>query len=228
MRPTACSPATLAALTGLLLVSCGGERRYTTSSAASAVAGVHAPRALQRIFGDYDNDDYGAAAGDSDSDDRTGPHDGDGDFDSHSRDGRFDGDDASVIAFGPRADTHDRRAVTALVSFYFELAARGDSARGCALIDAPYARTFASDLAQGGPTYLRGAAGCASVLSRLFAYNRARFGAYAASLNVTDVRVHGDHALAVISFGSLPLRQIEAVRERGAWKLYAVVDRELP
>jgi hypothetical protein len=47
-------------------------------------------------------------------------------------------------------------------------------------------------------------------------------------LKVTGVRLQHHHGFAVLSFGSLPERQILVAREGHTWKISALLDTELP
>ena len=179
-------------------------------------------------FGEYDEDDSPNKThySDHDNDDAT-PSDRDNDSDNPSH-SYYDSDDNSVRRFGHAASASERKAIVALVKSYFAAAASSDGAKACTLIYPSLAGTLPEDLAEAGPAYLRGTKTCPKIMSRIFAQNHAQFSAYAAKLDVADVRLLHGYGLVVLAFKTLPGRQIEIKREHGTWKLFAVVDRELP
>lgn len=229
----------IGALVSAGIMACGDSSRSSgpasRTSSEAAITGKIFPTAststgaARRMFGDYDDDDYydDASHGDGDNDDGDSRKDGDNDSDS-SGNSYYDSDDISVRDFGHAARPGDRQAIVRLVKSYYRTAVAGDGARACALISAPLGRTFPQVLGGNGPHYLHGSKTCVEVASRLFRQNHLQLSAYAVRLNVAGVRLNGDLGLVVLDFKTLPGRQIEVIREHGAWKMYAPLDNELP
>lgn len=195
-----------------------------------ATATASTPPVRGYLTGDYDGDDHsGEHYGDADNDDSNRPKDRDRDNDSDSN-GRsyYDGDDDSVRDFGHAANTADRRAITSVVERYYAAVAREDGATACSVIVSSLANTVPEDLGRPpGPDFARGNT-CAVVMSKVFREFGRQLRAYAARLEVTGVRLEGDHGVAVLGFKSLPGRQIRVAREGGVWKMDALLDSELP
>jgi hypothetical protein len=119
----------------------------------------------------------------------------------------------------------DARAVAALVRRYYAAAARGDGAAACRLIYAPTAEAIPAVYGgPGGPAYLRGKT-CAAVLSKLFRHYHKRLSAEDTALRVVAVRVYLTRGSAQFGFGGKkPTRYIMVHRERGAWKMFMMLD----
>jgi hypothetical protein len=182
------------------------------------------------ITGDTDSDDEANARSASDGDnDDSKPTDQDNDSDSNGR-SYFDADDAQFRRYGHAANRHDRRAIATLVERYYDAAAARDGVSGCALMAAPLAGSLAQTLAgPAGPPYTRGAgSACPAVLKAAFVHYHRQLAAHLPTLSVSDVRVEGSDGNVVLAFRGLPGRFIGVARERGAWKIDAVVDLELP
>jgi hypothetical protein len=167
----------------------------------------------------------GAAAGDTHY---IGDHDDD-DF-KHSE---LDPDDPQVRAYGHAARAVDRLQISAVLMRYFDAAGAGDGALACSLLTR---RVAASELAAPvssayvpppNPSSLRGKS-CADVASQIFDENHAELAAEIPSVRVTAVRVSGSQGLAILGFNALPEHWIAVARERGAWKVDALLDSEIP
>ena len=140
----------------------------------------------------------------------------------------YDSDDGSIRTFGRAASAADRQEVAAFVKRYYTAAAAEDGAAACPLLTALLASTVPGRLGQRtGPRYSRGPA-CATIMSKVFKHFHPQLAAYLPTLEVTGVRLEGDHGLAVLGFRTLPGRQIEVARDRGTWKMGALLDGELP
>jgi hypothetical protein len=232
----------LVLLTGMLAGvgpnACGRTSRqassaFQTGSNASVTDGAstvstNAMLTSQHQYGEYDEDDSptGTSHGDGDNDDAK-PTDRDNDSDNSSS-SYYDSDDTSVRGFGHAANASDRRAITALIASYYAAAAAGDGAKACSLIYSTLAGTLPEDLAGAGPAYLRGTKTCPRIMSKLFEQNHLQFAAYSTKLEVSGIRLKSGRGLVVLGFKTLPGRQIEVGREHGVWKIFAVVDQELP
>jgi hypothetical protein len=217
----------------LACVSALGCGAHIHTNSSGNTTGPSATAGQPYRFGEYDGDDgyyyKGRSSHDGDYDDAGEPLDEDGDFDSSQRRGGYDKDDLGVTRSGRAANPGERRAIAALVRSYYVAAAAENGAAACLLIDRPLAENFPRSLAGAGPSYLRGGKTCSGIMSKLFAQNHLQMAAYSRRLKVSEIRLKGRYGVAVLEFGSLPRREIELFRdEHGSWKLYAVVDRELP
>jgi hypothetical protein len=211
------------AASGLFVSGCG--------RASTDVRPAHAPHNIAATnphnFGDYDPDDYDTRFSDGDNDDIRGPRDRDNDLDNKTG-SYYDRDDSSVRAFGRPAGPADQRAITALVKRYFTAAAADDGHMACSLLYSKLAKIIPESYGKPpGPAYLRGKT-CPEVMTKLFERNHEQLSAYIASLQVAGVRIDHDGGRAVLRFAALPGRQIEVEREHKKWKIYALLDRELP
>jgi hypothetical protein len=135
----------------------------------------------------------------------------------------------SVLDYGHAASPSDDKAVTALVKRYYTAAAAGDGASACSMIIPSLAKAVPEDYGRApGPTYLRGGKSCPAVMSLLFKHSHQQLATYLATLKVVRVRLNGKNGLVVLSFGTLPERQISVDQHGSAWKIEALLDSELP
>jgi hypothetical protein len=149
----------------------------------------------------------------------------DGDKDNDDSDhpiSRLDDDGVLLNQYGGKASRADRQAVAAVLEGYYAAAAAEEGAKACALLD--------PSLAEGLAVAPRPGAGktCAAGVSALYKQQHAQLAADAASMVVTEVRVKGDLGLAVLGFRAKPEGEILVERERGAWKVDALFDSQLP
>jgi hypothetical protein len=217
----------LAPLTTVLLsigaCACGnaGTQRNSASAASTAIP------VLRFLGGDYDKDDYYSHESDADNDDIKTSRDKDNDSDNKGN-SYYDSDDKVIRAFGRAADAAERRTIMALIKRDFAVAATEDGQTACSMIAANIAKGVPETLGRPpGPPYLQGTT-CAVIMSKVFKQNHQQLAIYAATLEVTGVRVDGSRGLVVLRFRTLPGREIAIVRESGAWKLGVLIDRELP
>jgi hypothetical protein len=154
--------------------------------------------------------------------------DRDNDYDNSSN-SYYDKDDSVILGYGHAAGAADRQAVAAVVKRYYAAAAAGDGAKGCSLIYSIYAETIPENYGRppAGPPALRGKT-CAEVMSKVFKQRQPQLAADSATLKVTGARLEGNRGWALMSFKTMPARSILVHRERGAWKIYALLDSELP
>lgn len=148
---------------------------------------------------------------------------GDPDSDSDTYPGEPDNEHELL---GRLARARDARAVAALVRRYYAAAARGDGAAACRLLYAPTAEAIPAVYGRppGGPAYLRGKT-CAAVLFKLFEHLHKRLSAEDTALRVAAVRVYLTRGSAQFGFqGKKPTRYIMVHRERGAWKMFMMLD----
>jgi hypothetical protein len=157
------------------------------------------------------------------------PHeDQDRDYDSAHPSSYFDSDDLKPQDFPIQASPADIRAVTALIKRYFAAAAAGDGVTGCSLIYSLFEETIVETYGQppAGPPALRGRT-CAVVLSKLFKSSHGQLAAEVRTLEVAGLRLDGNRGLALLRYHNIHGRRIEVHRERGAWKIDAVIDTEI-
>jgi hypothetical protein len=153
--------------------------------------------------------------------------DRDGDTDSNGN-SRYDNDDNAVLHFGYMANTADKRAIVALVKRYFSVAAAGDGARACSLMYSLLAEEVAEGYRRASVSSAERGKFCAPVMARQFKPRRHQLAADITTLKVTGVGVDGDRGLALLSFRTMPYRNILVHREFGTWKISALLDRALP
>lgn len=213
------------------VVACGAGSASTSTTSPQAHQNVNTSSEFhpRHAVGDYDSDDYEAGS-DADDDDSVGRLDRDGDADSQGS-GAYDSDDSELLAFGPRANMAETRAVAVLVRRYLAAAAAGDGARACSMVFPGIAKTVASVLGGAGePPYSHGTS-CAEVVSNIFHFYRAQLNSENRVLGVRDVLVRGDQGIAVLASkkrSSLPLRIFHLRRDGSAWTINGVLDQEQP
>jgi hypothetical protein len=220
---------------GVCAAGCGGTSKGTrsaspvastvgASSADAPATTANATSALRGLKGDEDDDDTASEVngpkGTLDSDD-----DYDNDYEDNAIKGYYDSDDSVAESYGHTANVADERTVTALVRRYFAAAAAGDGARACSLVTSTFVRAIPEDYGQApGPAYARGKT-CPVVASKVFRHLR---GKLAGSIKVTDVRVNGNEAHALLGSKTMPASYIALRRERGAWKIADMLGYALP
>jgi hypothetical protein len=235
MRPLLASLAI--ALLGVSLGACGGSGKDAGSAshassktaAIAAKGGASAPgasttpaAAAGSFMGDEDDDESASnrTPGDSSND-----NDADFDNDTIKNKGYYDGDDGAIRGFGNAAIAAERRAIAALVKRYYAAAAASDGAKACPLIYSTLEEAIPEDYGQPpGPAYARGKT-CAVVMSKLFGHAHSQL---AGRFEVTGVRVEGREARALLGSSTVPASFVVVKRERGAWKIGALLGEPLP
>jgi hypothetical protein len=138
----------------------------------------------------------------------------------------FDSDDAPVRFFGHEASPAERRAVTALMTRYYALAAKEDGAKACPLIASVIAERIPEEFDE--QTAFRGKT-CAIIMSKVFAQRHRQLLLQSSTLEVTSVRVEGNRALVLVRFAHAPVPNHIAVhREGSTWKIWELFDSRLP
>ena len=139
-------------------------------------------------------------------------------------------DNGEVLDYGRAASPADQRAVTDLVKRYYAAALAEDRAKACAMIYSTLSEGVAEDYGQAsaGPPYLRAGKTCSEVMVLLFKHSHNQLAAEVPKLKVSRVRLNGRRGWAVLSFGSLPEREISVGREGHTWKVSMLIDDELP
>ncbi|HEX5309677.1 MAG TPA: hypothetical protein VFW38_11420 [Solirubrobacteraceae bacterium] len=143
-------------------------------------------------------------------------------------DGDDDGsanDDWPVLNFGHAADASQRHAIAATVGRFYSAAAGDDGARACETVYAVTAEAIPEDYAQ--TPGLQGA-GCAGVLSKVFAREHHKLLVDATALKVGKVRVQAAKALAFVFLGSYPEPYVELHQQGAAWKMQSLRQIGLP
>lgn len=195
------------------------------SSGASRQASVgslpaHTARGVSVPAGSYYTRGYnGYIVGDDDTDDLYHGH--------------KDKDD-SVRRYGHDATGSQLPAVEALAKRYYTVAESGNGTRGCALLARSLAarRDFSAvvpqEYAQVASSSLFRGRGCTRVESLLFELDRRTLTAAAAgSPMLTALRVRGRRGYALLSFKTLPERQLPVLYEAGRWRVDALLDSEI-
>jgi hypothetical protein len=185
----------------LSLVSCGDRSRGVATAPAALPAGI-VPT-------------HGYVRGDAD-----------GDADTRVP----DADDALIRDYGHPAGVAQRRAAIALLRRYYESAAGADVTTACALTDRALAdsgrliATVALDYAPppGSPS-LRGQP-CVRVMAAVARQRHAELVGDLATLVLTEMRVRGSHALAIVGLRTTGERVVELQRERGSWTIDSLFD----
>ncbi len=190
------------------IVACGGIGKTATASKAAratADAGASSTEAPNLSAPDRDND---------------------GDSTGH---GRYDSDDASVLRFGRAANASEQAQIRPLVRTYYALAAVEDGTKACSLLYSIYAEAMPEDYGTSppGPAYARGTT-CAAVLTAVFKHFHAQIAARLPKLKIPRIRVRERQGVVVLSFATMPERQMHILREGHVWKMLAIVDGELP
>jgi hypothetical protein len=206
-RPVMALGLALAVLLGVGAGACGSARsgsgsRPGSSSAASVstVTRAGAEAGLGALLGDEDRDSPGR--------------------------GYYDGDDLPIRSYGQAATAADRRAIAALVERYYAAAAAGDGARACELTHPLAQETLPEEYGQPpGPPYLHGANTCPSLLTRVFEHFHSQL---TVPIEVTDARVSGDRAYALVGFRTLPAGFVKARRAGGVWRVDGLLADPLP
>ena len=135
-----------------------------------------------------------------------------------------------ILDYAQPAGPADARSITALIKRYYAIAVAGDGAKACSMLYVTLAEAAVEDYGYGsaGPAYLTQGRSCPGVLDLMFKHFHNQLVAELSSLKVTRVRLKHHHGLAVLSFGTMPERQINVRRERHTWKLEALLDSALP
>ncbi len=156
-----------------------------------------------------------------------GDHDGDGNVSN-------DEDDDATRNFGDAAGAADTLEITALVKRYFAVAAAEEGAAACSLVDVHITKGVGLQKAvppayvpAPGSSVLRGK-NCPQLVSLIFKLDHEEIAADALSLHVTSVRVAGLQGLALLGFKTTGESKLPLLRERGAWRIDALLYSELP
>lgn len=194
----------VAVTVALVIAACGDTRTSPSTTSSSSAEGSDTAAAYQaKADADKDND-IGAPYDDKNND--------------------------RALNFGHEAHEPEKRIIAALVKNYYAIALAGNGAKACSMIYSPLAESAAEDYGSSkppGPPYMKGTT-CTAVLDGLFRHFHAQLTAEVPLLKVTRVRLIEHHGTAILSFGTMPEREILVIREGHVWRMDALLDRELP
>ena len=137
-----------------------------------------------------------------------------------------DTDNDAIPEYGPPADPADRKAIVGLIERYYEVAAAGDGARACSMLDATFVQSLSEEHRGRGPRGLRGDT-CARILSKLFEQRHRELAEDLTGFRVLVVQVHGNLGYALMRFPAKHVLREPAVilrRTHGAWKMDVALD----
>lgn len=201
----------VAVLTAVCVVACGSSTGRSSSSTAvpgrhtssSAAAAEIAPApVLSKIDGDEDND-IGAPSDDTNN--------------------------SQALAIGHPASPVERRAITALIKRYYAAALAGNGAAACSMLFSTLEESVPEDygVSPPGQPYMKGKT-CPAVLDGVFRHFHPQLAAELPSLKVARMGVNGRHAMVILTFGKMPMREIPTSREGRIWRIGALLDTEVP
>lgn len=199
------------AVLGVSAAACDSVTTSVRSSAASDA---------RSVMGDGDGDNPGDVDGDNYAD-------GDPDNDSRTSESyRYhDKDDDPFLHYGHPAGAADARAVAAVVKRYYAVAGAGNGTAACSLLSSGLSTSVPEDYGRGaGPSYLRGGRTCPAVMTTLFHHFHNQL---AGPVEVTDVRVKGSQAHAMLGSPTMPAGMLVLAREGRAWRLEELLGRVL-
>ena len=135
----------------------------------------------------------------------------------------------STINYGHAATATEQRAITALIKRYYTVALAEDGAAACSLLYSTLAEGVAEDYGHSppGPPYMAGNT-CPTVMQMLFRHFHRQLTAELPLLHVSRVRLKAHRGWVLLSFGSLPEREISVTREGSVWKVDLLLDIALP
>jgi hypothetical protein len=194
-----------------VIAACGcGERLRVGSNRVAASARISSQATKSngtRARGPASSGNYLESDRDKDNDDRERPL---------PQIERFD--TLAPRDYGREALGAEREAIATKVRRYYAAVAAGDGNGACALLGLRLARGLAEG--QGDKT-------CATALMRALAGQRAQLVAdKVATMTIVDVRVEGNAGIVTVGFKAAPSGRIQVARERGAWKVNALLDTE--
>ena len=116
--------------------------------------------------------------------------------------------------YGQLAGAADTRRAAGVVKRYYAAAAAGDARTACSLLVPALAKGLPNEYGHQGPSYLRGANTCQSLLSRVF---RRAHPALTLPITVRGLLAHGDTGYAFVNSKKLPVSVVELQRKHGSW-----------
>ncbi len=163
---------------------------------------------------------HGAASGASTNEVLGNPaeRDEDGDIDTKGMGPPYDVDNDAVPEYGPPASATDRRAIEAVLRRYYTVAAAGDGAAACRILDPLLVEAMLEEHKGRGAPALRGS-DCAQIMSKLFELHHRELVEDVADFRITVVQVKGKRGVALAPFA--PTREVQLIvhREHGRWSM---------
>ena len=164
------------------------------------------------------------AARTSSSTAETTPHQLDGDNDIDTLGSGPDYDNDAVLGYGPPADTADRRVIVSLLKRYYAVAAAGDGAKACSMLDPLVAEEIVEEHHNGkGPSSLRGST-CAQIISKLFKRHHRELAKDVAEFRVTTMELRGNRGLVLMPYSTANETQVIVRRDNGVWRMDEPID----
>jgi hypothetical protein len=149
--------------------------------------------------------------------------DGDDDIDTFGR-SPYDNDNDAVPSYGTAADAADRKAIVAAIHRYYLVAAAGDGATACSLLDPLAAEAVVEHHHRGvGPPSLQGDT-CAQTVSKLFRQRHRELTEDVTAFRVTYVKVRGNRGYAYALFAAAREMEIAVRRKDGVWRMDVPLD----
>lgn len=200
----------LVVMLSLGVAACGNTSRketLATRSSSSAAISVSQAQPVATL-------DYRKVDADKDNDVEA-PHD--------------DTNNNEVLAFGKKASRRDRHAIEVVVRRYYSAAFTENGTSACSLLYSSYEESVPEDYGTSPPgrPYMIGKT-CPAVLTGLFKYLHAQLAVEVPKLKLRSMRIEGHHGVVLLTFGSLPERQVAVMREGHFWRLDVLLDGELP
>jgi hypothetical protein len=155
-------------------------------------------------------------------------NDGDGDSFGAQEDRSYHDSDDNSLSFSGEAraaSASEARTVTMVVRRYIALAAAGDGARGCSMLQPSLAVAMPLDYGKFGAPYLRGATTCQAVVARMFNHSRSQWSAPVAVTGV--VVMSAEHTAVMVGSVKMPASYFILQRENGGWKMTIPLPRPM-
>jgi hypothetical protein len=138
---------------------------------------------------------------------------------------RYPHGDNSIQTFGREGGETDRQAVAELVKRYYAAVAADDGAKACSMMSSGLSGSLVSGLGRSPKAHGKG---CGAILSLLFKGRGRQAAAGLLAPEVTGVRLRGARGFALLRSKAIPAGEISIVRERGVWKIAALIGSALP
>lgn len=153
----------------------------------------------------------------------SGALDGDKDVNRFGE-GRYDTDNDANPTFGPAASPAERAAVVAFIKRYYAIAASGDGAKACSLLDPLVAEAVAEGRALGNGRPSPHGGTCSRVAGEVFSQHRRELSEDVVTLRLGWVQLQAKQAVALVHFGTVRERIVRLRRRQGAWRMFALLD----
>lgn len=153
--------------------------------------------------------------------------DGDGDSDIHAPGN--DNDNSAALNSGNPASPAEKRNITKLIERYYASALAENGVVACSMLFSTLEESVPEDygISPPGQPYMKGTT-CPAVLAGVFKHFHPQLAAELPKLEVARVRVQGRHGDVILSFGKMPMREIQTSLEGRTWRVDALLDSEVP